>query len=206
MSATPHSTLANPEQLIADLHRQLAECRAERDEAQQQLAERTIERDQAHAQQTATAEVLGVINASPGDLVPVFDAMLERAMRLCEAAFGVLMTWDGERFHRVAWQGVPIALAEGFREALTPTPGTAIERLVRGEEAICIADLSEDAAHQRSPGAQALVRAGGARSYAAVALRKDDTLLGSITVYRQEVRGTVNLMEPAGLARTHRGE
>jgi GAF domain-containing protein/nitrogen-specific signal transduction histidine kinase len=188
MSATPDSTLANPEQLIADLERQLAECRAERDEAQRQLAERTIERDEAHGQQTATAEVLGVINASPGDLAPVFDAMLERAMRLCEAAFGVLMTWDGERFHRVAWQGVPIALAEGFREALTPTPGTAIERLVRGEEAICIADLSEDVAHQRSPGAQALVRAGGARSYAAIALRKDDTLLGSITAYRQEVR------------------
>ena len=94
MSATPDNTLADPEQLIADLRRQLAESRAEMDEAQRQLTERTIERDEALTQQTATAEVLQVINSSPGDL--------ERALRLCEASFGILFIGDGERFRGVA--------------------------------------------------------------------------------------------------------
>jgi two-component system, NtrC family, sensor kinase len=108
MSATPDSTLANSEQLIADLQRRLAEREAE-------LAECKAERDEALQRETASTEVFQVINSSPGDLAPVFDAMLGRALQLCEAAFGLLTTWDGERWHHAAWKGLSAELLEAIR-------------------------------------------------------------------------------------------
>jgi GAF domain-containing protein len=138
-------------------------------------------------QQTATAEVLGVINSSPGDLSPVFEAMLEKASRLCEAAFGIMNIWDGERFQRVAMRGLPPEVVDVFREPMVPPPGSLAERFVRGETVVRIPDLSRDEIHLKGPGLQALVRF-GARSYAAVALRKEDHFLGSFMVYRTEVR------------------
>jgi two-component system NtrC family sensor kinase len=178
MSATPDSTLANPEQLISDLQRQLAECKAERDEALEQ--------------QTATAQVLEVINLSPGDLKPVFDAMLERAMRLCEATFGMMHTFDGAKLNLVSHQGLPPAFAEfAANPANQPGPGGATPRLIRDARLrfVHVIDLKEEHAYRSGePMRRALVDVGGARTLLAVPLRKDGAMVGVINIYRQEVR------------------
>ena len=131
MSLKPGGTLADPQQIVADLRRELEEARAERDNAQRKLNERTTERDEALARETAMAEVLQVINSSPGDLVPVFDAMLERATRLCEASFGTLSKIDGDQFCGMAWHNAPAAFVETMRQSRTIVPGNAHYRLLR---------------------------------------------------------------------------
>src|SRR6516165_3263525 len=141
--------------------------------------------------QTATAEVLGVINASPGDLLPVFDAILEKAIRLCDTAFGIMQTYDGEAFPTVALRGAPPALVEVLREReqFKPRPGNVAERIVAGETVIRATDLREEPHYLAGARpARALVELGAARSFACIALRKDNALLGALTVYRTEIR------------------
>jgi adenylate cyclase len=142
-------------------------------------------------QQTATAEVLQVINASPGDLAPVFDAMLEKTMRLCDARFGQLVTSaDGEIFTIAAAQG-PSAIVEFLRNRppTRPGSGTTMERLVRGERCVHIHDaMAEEAYRRGDPTRRALVDLGGCRTLVSVGLRKDDAMVGAITVYRSEVK------------------
>jgi len=149
---------------------------------------------EALEQQTAAAEVLGVINSSPGDLAPVFDSMLEKAMRLCDAAFGTLATFDGVTLRTAATRGVPPEYAK-FRMNNPPIygPKTAPGRFIAGERLIHNIDLkAEDAYLEGEPNRRALVDLGGARSAVQVALRKDDALLGSMTIYRQEIRPFTN--------------
>ncbi|MBV9812541.1 MAG: GAF domain-containing protein, partial [Acetobacteraceae bacterium] len=146
---------------------------------------------EALEQQTATAEVLGVINSSPGDLAPVFDAMLEKATNLCEAAFGQLLTFDGGQFRAVALRGVPefAEIMRGWGPFRAP-PGTALDRVIQGESLVHIPDV-ETLAGFGSGGdgaARALVEVGKCRTLLSVALRKDGALLGVISVYRQEVK------------------
>jgi PAS domain S-box-containing protein len=145
---------------------------------------------EALEQQTATAEVLQVINSSPGDLTPVFDAMLEKAMDLCEVAFGQLATFDGERFRTAATRGVPAAFAE-YRRNNPPNygPETTPARILQGERVISTEDLKAELAYRSGePNRRSLVDLGGARSAVIVALRKEDEVLGFIEIYRQEVR------------------
>ena len=145
---------------------------------------------EALEQQTATAEVLQVINSSPGNLAPVFDAMLEKAMRLCEAAFGTLWTYDGDRFRSVAQRGVPGPYADYLAHNAPPaSAGTGRARLLRGEPFVHVADLKDEEPYRSGdPHRRAMVDLGGARTGLIVPLRKDDGVTGFVMIYRQQVR------------------
>src|SRR5207237_1551086 len=120
---------------------------------------------EALEQQTATAEVLGVINSSPGDLTPVYDAMLEKAMRLCEASFGSFASFDGEVFHAVAHRNVPDEVVEALREPIPPTPGGHLVRVVGGGAVVHVTDFADSTAYRSGKRwAVALVAKGRART------------------------------------------
>jgi GAF domain-containing protein len=143
---------------------------------------RTRDLSEALEQQTATSEVLHVISSSPGALEPVFQSMLENAVRICEAKFGVLYRYDGKLFHPEALVGAPQALVEFHqkRGAFQAVPGTPLHQLWQTRSVVHTAD---DAG-----GPSSSARLGGARSHLAVPMLKDDALVGSIIIYRQEVR------------------
>jgi PAS domain S-box-containing protein len=145
---------------------------------------------EALEQQTATSEVLQVINSSPGDLAPVFDAMLEKATRLCEAAFGNLWIYDGERLHAAAVRGASAAYAEFLTSAPhEPGQGEANFALMRGAPLVHVLDAADSEGYRMGePLRRTLVDMGGARTLLAVPLRKDDAFLGSFVIYRKEVR------------------
>jgi len=144
---------------------------------------------EALEQQTATAEVLQVINASPGNLQPVFDAMLEKATRLCEAASGHLYACEGEAVRLLAAYG-DLRLAEHIRQRglFRPWLGVSQERILRGEQVVHIVDVLEDQAYRAMPTFEQMSALNAVRTLVSVALHKDDALLGILTIYRRDVR------------------
>ena len=152
---------------------------------------RTRDLAESLEQQTATAEVLSVISSSSGDLSQVFDAMLDKAMRLCGAQFGVLNTYDGNTtFRTAATRGLPPAYdAYRLHNSLDYGPGTAPARLLGGEPTVHIVDLMDsDAYRAGEPNRRALVELGGARTLLAVPLLKDQRVVGCVMIFRQESR------------------
>src|SRR5215469_4205669 len=169
MNATPDSTFTNPEQLIADLLRTNAELL-------QRLDASNAERDEALAQQTATAEVLQVINSSPGDLAPVFDAILDKAHTLCGAELGSLFLYDGEHFRAIASHGVPEALASRLREGIGANDSRSIQQLIAGE---AFSHIHDSALEERAV-YRGMDMVSSHRTLLSVPLRKGDALLGMV--------------------------
>ena len=148
------------------------------------------ERDEAQARERALAEVLHVINSSPGDLAPVFDELLDRALRLCQAPFGVLFRYDGTAMHSAAMRGSILdeAATEWFR-VWVPEPDSAVGQILKGAPFLHIEDVRDTEAYRSGmPSRVKMIDATGARTAMWVALRHDDRLLGVIVIYRQEVR------------------
>jgi signal transduction histidine kinase len=159
-----------------DLQKQLDQRTRELTEAQKHLAE-------ALEQQAATSQVLQVISSSPGELKPVFDTMLENAVRICEAKFGVLFRYHAGTFQGAAWVGVPLAYEKSLRQRgwFRPEAGAPLDRLLQTQQLVHNADESPN---QASPAAIY----GGARSIIAVPMRQKGELVGAFVIYRTEVQ------------------
>jgi two-component system NtrC family sensor kinase len=152
---------------------------------------RTEDLRESLQQQTATADVLKVISASPGELEPVFQVMLANATRLCEAKFGHLYRWDGAVLSLVAMLNTPLALAEArARSPLRPSPNEPIGRMIASKKVVHVADVTAEPAYfeQRDPAIVSAVELGGIRTILAVPMQRDNDLIGALTIYRQEVR------------------
>ena len=158
--------------------------------ATQKVARLTRELDEAREQQIATSQVLQVISNSPGELEPVFQAMLANATRICEAKFGLLFRYEGGAFHAAAIQAVPPAFAKYLQgRANEPGPETGIGRAVKTRAIIHVLDAREDLAYtRRDPFRVAAVELGGVRTFLAVPMIKENELIGIFSIYRQEVR------------------
>ena len=150
----------------------------------------TRELNEALERQTATSEVLQSISRYPGDLQPVFQAMLKNAVRLCDAKFGNIYRWDGDALHLVATENAPVAFAQARgRSPLRPGPETPTGRMIANKTVVHATDMRAEKAYaDRDPYIVAGIELGGVRTVLMVPMLKDDELIGAFSVYRQEVR------------------
>ena len=162
----------------------------ERKRLHDEVTARTRELSESLEQQTATSEVLQVISSSPGELEPVFQAMLASANRLCGAQFGMLNLYDGEAFRHAALHNVPPAYVETWRQhVMRPHPKSGHAEVVKTKRVVEIEDLRAQRPYlEGDPSVLALANSGGARSVMIAPMLKENDLVGTITIYRQEVR------------------
>jgi GAF domain-containing protein len=157
------------------------------------LRQRTNDLTESLEQQTATSKVLSVISSSPGDLQPVFASMLENAVRICDAKFGNIYRWKDDALHLVASHNTPPAFAQARRRSpfrRADAGELVINRMLVTKTAIHVADVAAQPGYidRSDHGAVAAVELGGVRTVLAVPMLRENELIGSFTVYRQEVR------------------
>jgi signal transduction histidine kinase len=157
-----------------------------------ELRQRTADLSEALEQQTATSEVLRVISNSPGELNPVFEAILENATRICEAKFGNMWLHERDEFHIAATHGAPVPYTDWLQSIKTFSAGagTGLAGMVKAKKASQIADLAASQGYrvERHPLIVASVELAGTRTLVAVPMLKAGELMGAIAIYRQEVR------------------
>ena len=143
---------------------------------------------QSLEQQTATADVLSVISSSPGEVEPVFESMLENAVRLCDAKFGIIYRWDGA-LHLVSAHNAPPGFVAARSQPWTPSPDIPMGRMIATKTVTHVVDMAAEPSYTyQNPTLVQSVEIGGTRSYLAVPMLKDDDLIGAIGIFRQEVR------------------
>jgi signal transduction histidine kinase len=150
---------------------------------------RTLELSESLEQQTATAQVLSVISSSPGELEPVFRAMLDNAVRICAAKFGTLYVREGDGFRAMAIHNAPPAYAEvRKRSTIRPPPDTSLGRMARTKQVAQVADVKATQSYRTGDAfAVSAADLGGYRSVMSVPMLKEEELIGAITIHRQEV-------------------
>jgi len=155
-----------------------------------ELRQRTADLSEALEQQTATFEVLKVISSSPGELEPVFRAILENATRICGAKIGILFRFDDGAYTAVATLGVTAQYKEYLnRGPIRPSPGTGLGRVAASKQTVHVIDThAEQVYADRDPLRIATAQLGGARSLLQVPMLNEGKLIGAIGIYRQEVR------------------